>query len=132
MPSCPGCGREFHGSGYMQHLQRTRWPHCAAIYEQIQNYIPGLYEELKAAEEREAAEGLEGVGVERAADGQDKLRGEGLGIPRQFSGDFFGNDYGPDDFEELDDWDEDDAEPDSGQSDSDMANEFEEEERRIK
>ena len=83
---CAGCGRSFTSSGLTSHLKQTHNPQCHAISDQYKAYIP-----------------------------EDRPPSDQEIFPDspQFPGDFFSDNYGPDDFH----WDavdpDEDSEPDA-------------------
>jgi hypothetical protein len=80
-PNCPGCGRSFTPPGRTSHLKQTHNPRCRAIADRQNNFIP----EDPPPSDKDI-----------------------LPDPLHFPGDFFANDYGPDDFP----WDADDPDED--------------------
>jgi hypothetical protein len=74
---CPGCHKSYTTTAWSHHLFKSRRPECRAIYEQQQSYLPGA----NPSDE------------EMLSDSGDRD-----GSPKQFQGDFFGNDYDSDDF----------------------------------
>ena len=92
MTVCTGCGRNFRGSGYLNHLAHARHPACAAIYSRYttqQEELPGILDDEEGEEQNQASDN----------------QGE-------FKGDFYGANYADEDFPgfEEQDSEEEDAE----------------------
>lgn len=98
MTVCNGCGKNYRGSGYMNHLKNARSPVCAAIYQRYISQLeafPGIMEEEDLEEEMEE-EGDSSTEVEES----------------MFGGDFFGAGYASGDFPGFEDDDADGEEED--------------------
>jgi hypothetical protein len=81
---CPGCGLQFTVRGLTSHLKQTKNPPCKALFEEQHSYIPAPSPSPEPPP-------------------SSKQPPE----PSHFGGDFFGDDYGLDDFQ----WNERDDEP---------------------
>ena len=102
---CPGCQRTFSARGGLDsHLRQTTQPQCKAIYERLQAALSDIEDDLVISTNQEDVSNST----------QDEVEEE----PEVFGGDFFGTDYGPDDFPGWTHGDE-DKESSEGGSDED-------------
>jgi hypothetical protein len=105
---CAGCSRTFVKRGLLSHLEQSIDPCCVAVRQAMFENLPGIHEEP-------AHGGM-------AADEDDAMQ------PQAFDGDFFGTDYGPDEFpgfEEADNTIEEDSSEEMEPNEDDNENENE-------
>ncbi|CAL1711137.1 unnamed protein product [Somion occarium] len=89
---CPGCDRPLSVVGYAHYLKQTTNPKCKKEYLRQQGYenFPGLYD----SDSDDDDDGADNDDISMEGEIGDQSS-EG---PRQFIGDYFSNDYGPEDF----------------------------------
>ncbi|KAI0055025.1 hypothetical protein BV25DRAFT_1843243 [Artomyces pyxidatus] len=110
LSSCRGCGKGFPKRGSLnQHIAKSLNPLCRAAYDQELAYLRGQSPAGASTPAAGPSRHPHAMDVD-VADGDQAVEHEGGedakleddGAPRQFTGDYFGEDYGPDDFG----WDE--------------------------
>lgn len=101
---CPGCHKNFITfGGWSQHLSQTSHPACRAIYEERRTYLPGVEPESLDEDDSEQFQ-----------------HEDDIPPPQQtFNGDYFGDDYGEDDFPGWQDSRKDDSASSTDESSSD-------------
>lgn len=100
--TCPSCLRTFASSkGLQSHLRQTTNRDCKEVLRQMDKVLPGAH-----IDREWLFEGEDDTVDEASELGDEEIEAE----PEIFSGDFFGNDYGPDDFPGWDEEDQDGAE----------------------
>ena len=91
MPRCPRCFQVFHGRGFLNHIRQSKNTPCAGLYEAMQQGVDISMD----------IHGLDMHGME--SDGMDvdfQLEEEQdveVEVP-MFAGDYFSDNYGPEDF----------------------------------
>jgi hypothetical protein len=95
---CAGCLRTFVKRGLLSHLEQSTDPHCMAVRKTMFEDLPGVY---KGPDHNMAVD--EDVNMELQA----------------FEGDFFGAEYGTDEFPGFEEAQNSDEEDNSGEIESD-------------